>query len=61
MLIAVIVYLSIGAFLVFGPARKDLIKVAKDSSFAAKIGLLVVWIIEAPVAVAYGIIKGIKN
>lgn len=61
MLIAAIVYLSIGAIVVFGFARKDLFELVKDDSLSAKIGLLVIWIIEAPVLFVYGVIKGIKN
>lgn len=61
MLIVTIVYLSIGALLTFGPARKDLFELVKEDSLAVKIGHFAIWMIEAPVLFVYGVIKGIKN
>ena len=61
MLIVIVVYLSIGALLAFGLARKELFELVKEESLAAKISHFALWTIEAPVLFVYGVIKGIKN
>lgn len=58
MLVAMIVYLSIGAFVVFGLAREVMFELVKEVSLPMKIFWLSICVLGAPVLFAYGFVKG---
>jgi len=58
MLIAIVVYLAIGAFTV-ALCRKDLMDVVKDESLAMKIEFFTWMTISGPICFVYGVVKGI--
>jgi len=58
MLIAIIIYLAIGAFTVV-LCRRNLMDVVKDESLAAKIEFFIWMTISGPILFMCGIVKGI--
>lgn len=58
MLIAIIVYLAIGALTIV-LCRKELMDVVKDESLAFKIEFYAWMTISGPICFVYGIVKGI--
>lgn len=58
MLIAIIVWLAIGALTVV-LCRKDLVDVVKDESLAMKIEFFTWMTISGPICFVYGVVKGI--
>lgn len=60
MLIAIVVYLAIGAFLV-GLCEKDLMEVVKDESLAMKIGFFTIAILSGPIYFIHGCVNAIYH
>lgn len=58
MLIAIVVYLAIGAFLV-GLCEKELMDVVKDESLAMKIWFFTIMILSGPVCFMHGCVNAI--